>query len=191
MLIINGRRQGGGFFGGLGCLLTGLLFAVLTFWFLKGLYRLLWWAAPALFVLTLIINWRVIAATAQGWWRQMQRDPLSGLLTAALGVVMFPVLCLFWFLGALGSRRFEQFTQQFTDQWGTSYSDDRHQPHEDEFVEFEELDSTPGGRFSSVDQTPSAEKPSEPVTPPPAPEPAPEPKKKDTPPENPYDTLFK
>jgi len=121
--------------GGLGCLIFTVLFIVGGYYLLQGLYYLLLWAAPALLVLTLIINWRVFPDTLKGWLRSLNTNPLGALLSLALAVLVFPFFCLYLLLKAIGYRKMEQLRQQF----GAAEST----PEEEEFVEFEELESTP------------------------------------------------
>ena len=162
MVIINNSRG-----GGWGCLIFGILFLVAMYYILQGLFYILWWAAPALFVLALIINWRAVADTGKEFMALLTRNPLAGLLVGALAVVGFPVLALYLFVRALGYKRMQQFNQTMRD---------ARQAPEDEFVEFEELESRPKN-------APPA--PEEPLEQPPAPE-------KEAPkPENPYDQMFK
>jgi len=118
--------------GGWGCLIIGILFLVAMYYVLKGLFVVLWWAAPALFVLALIINWRAVADTGKDFLGLLERNPLAGLLVGALAVVGFPVLSLYLFLRALGYNRVQQFNRAT-----------RGAPPDDEFVEFEELESRP------------------------------------------------
>ena len=153
--------------GGWGCLIIGILFLVAMYYVLKGLFVVLWWAAPALFVLALIINWRAVADTGKDFLGLLERNPLVGLLVGALAVVGFPVLSLYLFLRALGYSRVQQFNRATR---GAPPAPD------DEFVEFEELESRP------KNAPPAPEEPIElPI----------EPKKEQPKPENPYDQMFK
>jgi len=120
--------------GGLGCLAFTILFVVGGYYLLQGLYSLLLWAAPALLVLTLIINWRVFPDTIKSWLISLRTNPLSALLSLTLAVLVFPFFCLYLLLKAIGYRKMEQLRQQF----GAAEST----PVEEEFVEFEELEST-------------------------------------------------
>lgn len=153
--------------GGLGCLIFGILFLVAMFYVLKGLFYVLLWAAPALFVLALIINWRAVADTGKDFLGLLERNPLMGLLVGALAVVGFPVLSLYLFLRALGYSKVQQFNRTVRD---------ARQAPEEEFVEFEELESRP------KNAPPVREEPlDQPLTP----------EKEPPKPENPYDQMFK
>ncbi|MBK6930048.1 MAG: hypothetical protein IPH12_03995 [Saprospirales bacterium] len=153
--------------GGWGCLITGILLLVALYYILKGLFVVLWWAAPALVVLALVINWRAVADTGRDFLSLLQRNPLGGLLLGAVAVIGFPVLALYLFLRALGYNKMQQFSRTVREQ---------QTPAEEEFVEFEELESRPK-------RTPPPDP--EPQAPPPAPSQEP------PQPENPYGEFFK
>lgn len=121
--------------GGIGCLIFGILGMVAAFFILKGLFKLLYWASPVLFVLALVINWRAVVDTFKNWLKTLETSPVSGLLSAALAVLLFPVFALFLFVKALGYSKVEQMQREF--------GADRNAG--DDFVEFEELESTPKG----------------------------------------------
>lgn len=153
---------------GIGCLLIGILGLVLSYYAVRGLYWLLWYAAPALLVLALVVNWRAVASTGRDFIQLLQRNPLYGLLVMALGVVFFPLLSLFLFLKALGMKRVEEWQAQFN-------PSAREVPANEAFTDFEELDSRPKNTTWPTD-------PEAPETPP-VPKEAPKPG-------NPYDKLF-
>lgn len=123
--------------GGLGCLIGLALVVFVSYYTLKGLYFILWWASPALVVLTLIVNWRVIPDTFKNWLAVLEKNPLSGLLGAAFAVLAFPFFALWLFLKALGYRKMESIKREF---------ESAQNPPEEEFVEFEELESRPIGK---------------------------------------------
>ena len=151
--------------GGLGCLVGLAVIVFATYYALKGLYYILWWAAPALLVLTLIINWRVIPDTLKNWVATLETSPVSGLLNAAFAVLAFPFFALYLFLKALGYRKMENMKKEF----------ENAQQAPEEFVDFEEIESRPMGK-----------------APDPEPIEAPDAKEKEKPKqaENPYDGFF-
>lgn len=165
--------------GGPGCLILGILALVALWFILKGLYTLLYWTAPVLFVLALVVNWRAVAETGREFWGLLQRNPLGGLILGAFCVLAFPLLALYLFLRALSYNKMQEIKRQFGQATSTQESPS-------EFAEYEELDSQPKGGFPRSAQEPLdiplAPDP-EPMQTPPAKE---EPKK----PGNPYDQIF-
>ncbi|MFN0014324.1 MAG: hypothetical protein ACKVU2_07215 [Saprospiraceae bacterium] len=171
MVYVKYGRSGGGW----GCLILGILALVATFYILKGLFYLLYWASPVLFVLALIINWRAVADTGRDFLGLLQRNPVGGLLVGALAVIGFPVLALYLFLRALGYKQMEKFSQTMRE---------RTQVPEDEFVEFEEIESRP--KHAPPDT--ETELYIEPAEPPSEPDPVEKPRPAN---DNPYDQFFK
>ncbi len=155
MTNIHFNSRGG---GGIGCLLFGILALVAAYYILSGFFFLLWWAAPALFVLALIINWRAVLDTGQSLLKYIQNNPVAGLVLAVLVIIGtgilptgvealdrigywvaqggFTLLSGYVLLRALGYNQLKKFRQTMQQQ---GYS----QPPEEEFVEFEELESKP------------------------------------------------
>lgn len=154
--------------GGIGCLIFAVLIIVGGYYLLQGLYYLLLWAAPALLVLTLIINWRVFPDTIKSWIKTLETNPLSALLSLALVVLVFPFFSLYLLLKAIGYRKMEQVRRQF----GEAES-----PREEEgFVDFEELESMPKRDFGNDSEMQGI--PAKPEK---------QPRKKE---QNPYDSFF-
>ena len=177
MIFISNQfgRRTGFLGGGTGCLIFGIL-ALVAIWFIfKGLYALLYWAAPGLFVLALIIKWKAVAETGRDFVAFFQRNPLGALLLGAVCVVAFPLLALYLFLKALGYDRVEEIKRQF----GAQDPFGKQQAPEDEFVEFEELESQPKSSKAADSEPVDLRKV-------PDKEPKSEPKK----PQNPYDQMF-
>lgn len=151
--------------GGLGCLIMFALILAAGYYLLKGLYYLLWWAAPALIVLAVVINWRVIPHTITKWLDQLETRPVTALITAAFAVLGFPFFSLWLFLKALGFKNLQKMQE----------AQQQASRQQQEFTDFEEIESTPIGDSPGP----------EPVEPPDIPEK--EKQKKD---ENPYDSFF-
>ncbi|MEQ1743891.1 MAG: hypothetical protein ABMA02_00570 [Saprospiraceae bacterium] len=171
MMYVKYGRSGGGW----GCLILGILALVAAYYILKGLFYLLYWTSPVLFVLALVINWRAVADTGRDFLGLLQRNPLGGLLMGALAVIGFPVLALFLFLRALGYRQMERFGQAMHQ---------HNQVPEDEFVEFEEIESRPKHTSSDIE----TEQYLEPEEAPDEPEHVEKPRPAN---DNPYDQFFK
>jgi len=149
MIFVSSNRPGGGLMGNVGCLIFAGLFLVGLFYVLQGLYKVLVYLAPGLFVLTLLINWKIIAQAGQQFIQFFTRKPLSGILVAALAIVLFPVLTLYWLLAALASKRMERSRRDFGQNPGNpfgGFQDNRSQAPKDEYVEFEELESKPAAK---------------------------------------------
>lgn len=172
----GGQRGGGVPGGGFGCLLITILGFVATYFILKGLYNLLYLLSPVLLVMALVVNWRVFPNIAKNWLKTLETNPLSALITAGFCVLIFPFFSLYILLKALGMKKLEEMGQQMSGQQGNNTR------NEDEFVEFEEIETTPKRDL----------KKEEPLVAPDLPEKeTPAPKQQEPPkPQNPYDQLF-
>jgi hypothetical protein len=135
MIIQNNRMQFGRVpGGGLGCLIFAALLLVAGYYVLKGLYFLLWWAAPALLVLALIVNWRVFPRTITSWLDTLETRPVHAIIEAAFAVIAFPFFTLWLFLKAAGTRQVDRMQRPFRD----------NPARQDEYTDYEEIDSKPG-----------------------------------------------
>ncbi|MCC6283184.1 MAG: hypothetical protein IT262_21430 [Saprospiraceae bacterium] len=172
----GGQRGGGVPGGGFGCLLITILGFVATYFILKGLYNLLYLLSPVLLVMALVVNWRVFPNIAKNWLKTLETNPLSALITAGFCVLIFPFFSLYILLKALGMKKLEEMGQQMSGQQGNNTR------NEDEFVEFEEIETTPKRDL----------KKEEPLVTPDLPEKeTPAPRQQEPPkPQNPYDQLF-
>jgi hypothetical protein len=141
IFISSGNNPRSGFPGGaIGCLVLGALGLFGAFYALSWLFKLLWWAAPALFVLALIINWRSVANTGRSLLRTLQTDTLRGLFYIVLICIGFPIFSAYLFFQAYLTRRLERAGQRF----GTDPADPTGQVGErGDYTDFEELDSRP------------------------------------------------
>ena len=164
MIIMSSRRS-----NPIGCLIGGVLGLVLLYYLLKGLWTLLYWAAPILVVLAVIINWRAVADTGKSYLKFLRANPLGGIIVLIISVFAFPLLSLYLFLKAIGNRQLEKMDDTFGQARGTNT---RHP--EPEFTDFEELESRPKN-------PPPMANPDMPVKETEAPKQAP----------NPYDDMFK
>ena len=156
----------------LGCLIGSVLGLVLVYYLLRGLWTLLYWAAPILVVLAVIINWLAVADTGKSYLNFLRTNPLGGILVLIVSVFAFPLLSLYLFLKAIGNRQLETMESTFGQARGTQ----KREP-EPEFTDFEELESRlknppPMAKQEMPAQEPDVQKP---------PKQAP----------NPYEDLFK
>ena len=185
MIYTNTGRGSGGFMNNIGCLIFGGLFFIGFFYFMNWLYQMLWWAVPVLVVLSLIINPKVILGSLKGLWRLLQRSPIPGLFTAAIGAISLPFLSIFWFLGSLGAKKMENMQGQFGKQFGGNpfggsgfggnpFGTNEVPSPDTEFVDYEEIESKPK-------KTKEQEWPEEPPA---------KDNKKDNRKDNPYDQMF-
>jgi hypothetical protein len=84
---------------------------VLIFFILRGLFKLLYIAAPVLIILALIINYRTILNYFRFILGLLHRNPLSGIIAIVLSVVGFPILSGVLFGKAILDRKVKRLQQ--------------------------------------------------------------------------------
>ena len=69
-------------------LVFGLLF---VFWFIKNIiFKILYLIAPALFVIALVLNYKVVLGYGIWLWNSLKNNPLFGLAAIALTILAYP-----------------------------------------------------------------------------------------------------
>jgi Na+-transporting methylmalonyl-CoA/oxaloacetate decarboxylase gamma subunit len=136
-------RSGNGLIGLLGV----VLFFVALYYVLKFSFIALYYAAPVLLIITLLINYRVVTDYISNLWTRMVQNPVAGVFNIVLSVLGAPVVILFLFGKALLFRQISQFQSQFQQQYNqnftppsTSSSAKRPLKGSDDFVEYEEVE---------------------------------------------------
>ncbi len=170
MILLNSNMRGN---NGLGCLVIGVLGAVAFFMIIRGLYALLYYLAPVLIVVAAIIRWQVFPATVRNWVGTLRTNPIIALLQLAFAIFGFPLFALYMLLLALGGNKVDELQNRFK-------GPDAATPREEEFVDFEELESRP----KHVPRN-------EPLEPPIVIREEPTRKEEPKKPDNPYDQMFK
>jgi predicted membrane protein len=162
---------GGGGSNPFNSLISLLMFGgvlLLLFFLVKSFFTLLYWVAPVLLVITLIINYRVVRDYAAGIVTTLQSDVLLGMVKVAFTVLCYPLVIGWLFAKALIYRKVNTLQQDFQKKMTQS---DLTQDVDYEEVSSEKLDKT--------DEKP----PQKPII-----IQLPKPKEKDK--SNPYDDIF-
>jgi hypothetical protein len=134
--------------GGIGCLLIGLLTALIAFYGAYWFLRFLWWASPVILGLAVLLHWRSVAESGRSLLRSLQTNPLQGIFALLFAVFLFPLFSFYLFLKAVSMRWMErqavrlqkEMDQVFEAATGQKPVSGR-QPGADEFVDFEELET--------------------------------------------------
>ncbi len=151
-------------FNSLLSLLVLLGVMVLLFFVVKGFISILYWVAPVLLVITLIINYKIVADYVISLFDTFKTDVLMGMVKVAFTFLCYPLVIGWLFAKALLYRKVDKLKQDFERQIG--------EREKEQFVDFEEISSNP------VDEKPEKPKIIE----------LPRPKEKDK--KNPYNDMF-
>ncbi len=112
---------GGGGSNPFNSLMSLLIFGgvlLLLFFLVKSFFTLLYWVAPALLVVTLIINYRVVRDYAASIVTTMQSDILMGMVKVLFTVLCYPLVIGWLFAKALIYRKVSSLQQDFQQKMG-------------------------------------------------------------------------
>jgi len=94
-------------FGGVNplILLVGIVVVIgLLFWVAKKVLSILAWASPAILVVALIINYRVVLGYGRWLIDTLKRNPLFGIIAILFTCFGFPLVSIFLLFRALASK---------------------------------------------------------------------------------------
>jgi Trk-type K+ transport system membrane component len=120
-----------------------IFFAVLAgmYFFIGGVFKLLYLVAPLLLIATLIINYRIVAEYAIDVFETFRTDVLWGAVKVAFTVVCYPLVIGWLFAKSLIYRKVDKIKQQFEEQVKTANPNLGSNTGTTEFADFEELSS--------------------------------------------------
>lgn len=139
MIHINGNNKSFTFgSNGIVGIITGILFFVLLFYIAKGIFTILAYLTPVLFIATLIINHQVVIDYGKMLYNTLKNNPLMGIIGIGLTFIGFPIVAFFLFGKSLMLRKVNKLKEEFQSQFDPNYQNQT----KEEFVNFEEVDST-------------------------------------------------
>jgi hypothetical protein len=94
-------------------ILVLLLVLAALFFIARGIFRLLVWVAPVLFILTLFIRFRVVSNFVKTLYRLVRRKPLVGIAAIVLTVFAFPLVAVFLFGQAVFSKKLDDARKEY------------------------------------------------------------------------------
>lgn len=119
----TGRRNTASPVGPVGAMIIMALVFVLLYFVAKGIFTLLSWVAPILFIATLIMDHQVVVDYGKTVFNKLKTNFLFGIVLVLLTIFGFPIVAGYLFFRAYIKRKFE-------DQMGS------HQENQ-EFLEYE------------------------------------------------------
>lgn len=106
--------------------IMAIAMVVLLFFFMKGVFSILAWAAPFLLLASLIINYRTVVNFLKWIYELLFRNPIMGIVTLVLMFFGFPVVAGFLFGKSIFDRKVKLLVEANN--------------RENEFIEYEEVD---------------------------------------------------
>ena len=118
---------------------------VLMYFFIGGVFKLLYLAAPFLLVATLIINYRIVADYAIDIFETFRTDVLWGVVKVAFTILCYPFVIGWLFAKSLIYRKVDKMKQDFDAQINAANTNFGAKPSVSadfaDFADFEELSS--------------------------------------------------
>jgi hypothetical protein len=130
--------RGNGFFG----LIAVVLFFVVLFFLVKGLFKILTFAAPVLIIAALLINYRTVLGFLKYLWNLLLRKPLMGILAIILSILGFALVSGFLFGKSILDRRIRLYQTELKKRT------------EGELVDYEEISETEEGEILDLETLP-------------------------------------
>jgi len=112
---------------------------MLIFFVARGVFRLLTWMAPFLFIATLILDYRVILSYGKYLLRTLERNIIWGIVMTVLTVIGFPLVIAFLFGKALLFRRVKTVEKEMEEEKTGEYIPYEEVDEEEEFLDLPEF----------------------------------------------------
>lgn len=88
-----------------------VLMVIGLFFIARGIFTILSWVAPILFILTLILRYKVVVGYLNMLWDLLKQNPIVGVIAVILTVVGFPVVAFVLFAKAMLDRKVDQMSR--------------------------------------------------------------------------------
>ncbi len=112
---------------------------MLIFFVARGVFRLLTWMAPFLFIATLILDYKVILSYGKYLLRTLERNVIWGIVMTVLTVIGFPLVIAFLFGKALLFRRVKTVEKEMEEEKMGEYIPYEEVDEEEEFLDLPEF----------------------------------------------------
>ncbi|MEP7320401.1 MAG: hypothetical protein ABI761_00730 [Saprospiraceae bacterium] len=93
-------------------LIVMALFIYAAFILFKGIFRILAWASPFMFIAALIVNYKVVLSYGKLLINLLQKNMVTGIIAILLTFLAFPIVAALLLAFALMNRKAESFIAQ-------------------------------------------------------------------------------
>ena len=122
--------------GGVVGLLVIIGIIYLLFMTVKGVWNILAFLAPILFIIAMILRFKVVTDYAKMLWTTIKHEPIRGIVYTILSILGFPLVSAFLFFKAFTLRKVDKMRQPKYDE----YEDVTPATEDDDFLELPEMD---------------------------------------------------
>ena len=119
--------------GGVIGLLVIMGIIYLLFLTVKGVWTILAFLAPILFIIAMILRFRVVTDYGKMLWNTIKEEPVRGIAYTALSVIGFPLVSAFLFFKAFTLRKVEKMSRP-------KYDEYEEVADEEDFLELPEIE---------------------------------------------------
>ena len=159
------NSKSNGPFGSIMSLLMVFVFFAALFYVASFVFKLLWWIAPVLLLITLLMDHKIVTGYIEWVWSKLKVNPIMGIAFVLLTFFGFPVVAGYLFGKLMLRRKITKMTETMQQRGGRTFAED------EDYVDYEEVKSEPRTRI----EIPKADLP---------------PKMKEKPENNKYDDFF-
>lgn len=124
-------------------LIMVILFSILVYMLVKGLFALASWAMPVLAIATLIIDYKVYVNFGKFLIELLKKNLVMGLAGVALTFIAFPFVILFLFSKAVFVKYAMKSIKDNPIFKERKISDDGYISDDEDYIEYEEIDDEP------------------------------------------------
>ncbi len=107
--------------------IVAIVFLAVTFfalfWIARGIFTILTYVAPILLLATLFINYKIVVNYGKWLWKQLQNNPIMGVIAILLTIIGFPVVSFLLFGKALLERKVKQVEEEVRVEREGSFAD--------------------------------------------------------------------
>ena len=131
--------------GGIGGFIVGLVVLYVLFKLASWFFSLLWWAAPLIFIASLIIDHKVFLGYVGSVKRLFERNWILGLAAGVLSIVLFPIVSAYLLGMGLFKKKLKERVEQEDIRRNGEWADFEEVPEEpmDLEIPYEELPPPP------------------------------------------------
>ena len=125
------NRQESSPFGGIISLVFLVLFFIALYYIAKAVFTILYWATPILFIITLILDYKVVVNYGKWLIGLTKRNPLLGIVGILLSIGLYPVVAFFLFGKAVFKKKVKEAQTRYEEAQGIT--------KEGEYTEYEDV----------------------------------------------------
>lgn len=136
----NQRKSSSSFTGSL----LGIVMVVgvlMVAWFaISGIFNILAWVAPVLFIITLVLKWQVVLDYGKFIVKTFQENPVKGLLYGAGTFFGFPLVAAYLFFKALTLSQVEKRFGKKEEKYAEYEEVEEQEVDEEDFLDLPEIE---------------------------------------------------